>query len=73
MKFNKCFWIPVAFGGAYGLLYPFITDIVGLKDTRHLTTVLVITILVGMLCGASVGLVWSYYDKRKTRKTTTAG
>ena len=53
-------------GAAYGILYPFITDMVGLQDTQHLTTVLAISIFVGAACGAVVGYLWKLFANRKT-------
>lgn len=65
-KSNKCVWLAAAVGAAYGLLYPFITDMVGLQDTEHMTTVLPISILIGGLCGVVVGLIWKYFANRRT-------
>ncbi len=65
-KTNRCVWLGAAIGAAYGLLYPFITDAVGLQDTQHLTTVLVISILVGAACGLVVGYLWKIFANRKT-------
>ena len=65
-KTNRQLWVGVIIGAAYGLLYPFITDIVGLKDTEHLTTVMPISIAVGGLCGLVIGYLWKYFARRKT-------
>ena len=63
---NKSIWLAVIVGAAYGILYPFITDMVGLQDTQHLTTVLAISIFVGAACGAVVGYLWKLFANRKT-------
>ncbi|MEW6413073.1 MAG: hypothetical protein AB1483_11490 [Candidatus Zixiibacteriota bacterium] len=65
-KATKTILLAVAVGAAYGLLYPFITDAVGLQDTDHMTTVLPISVAVGALCGLVVGWLWNYFRSRKT-------
>lgn len=65
-KSNKCVWLAIIIGAAYGLLYPFISDVVGLQDPQHMTTVLPISIVVGALCGLVVGSLWKYFANKKT-------
>lgn len=65
-KSNKCVWLAIIVGAAYGLLYPFISDIVGHQDPRHLTTVLPISVVVGALCGLVVGSLWKHFANKKT-------
>ncbi len=65
-KSNKRIWLAIAVGAAYGLIYPFLTDAVGLQDTDHMTTVLPISIAIGGLCGWVVGWLWKYFANRKT-------
>ena len=65
-KSNKCVWLAVIVGAAYGLLYPFISDFVGLQDPQHMTTIMVISPIVGGLCGLVVGYIWKHFANRKT-------
>ena len=65
-KSNKIVWLAVAIGAAYGLIYPFFSDVVGLQDPKNITIILAISIVVGGLCGLAVGCLWKFFSGKRT-------
>lgn len=51
----------MAVGAVYGLAYPFFTNMIGIRNTEHITTVLPISIFIGAASGLLVGLLWRLF------------
>ena len=56
---KKRITIAVVIGLAYGLLYPFLTRLAGLKYTENIYLCLAVSSVTGAICGLIVGIIWT--------------